>query len=299
HADAVAPAANPGWGASDWSQPAAAPAAGPAEDVWAKLAIGAEVDWSRGFAPPAQPAPPPAAAPAPVSEPASAAAEAWGPAPATPAPLAAAPALAPGPAAPTASSDVAWAAFLAAAGVAPGDLKTDPAQAAASAGEIVRRLVGGLVVMLEARARAKAQLGAQSTSLEFDGNNPLKFARSPERVVAQLLNPPERGFMSADKAVADSFQDLQAHQMATLAAMQSALKSTLARFSPESIRERAEMRGLLAKILPGARDAAMWQAYEKEFEGVAQGSDEAFMDVFSKAFKQAYEEAAVSMKGKT
>ena len=188
------------------------------------------------------------------------------------------------------------AAFLAGAGLAPADLKTNGPEALAAAGVALRRIVAGLVVMLEARARAKAQLGAQGTSLEFDGNNPLKFARAPEKAIAQLLNPPERGFMSAERAVEDAFRDLQAHQMATLVAMQGALAATLARFSPEAIRSRAENKGLLSKILPGAREAALWQAYEREFEGVAKGSDEAFMDVFAKEFRLAYEKVAAEMK---
>jgi type VI secretion system FHA domain protein len=191
------------------------------------------------------------------------------------------------------------AAFLVGAGLQPSDLKVSGAQAMTAAGSALRRVIAGLVVMLEARARAKAQLGAQGTSLEFDGNNPLKFARAPEKAIAQLLNPPERGFMSADRAVDDAFRDLQAHQMATLTAMQGALAATLARFSPQAIRERAESQGFLAKLLPGGREATLWQAYEREFEGVARGSDEAFMDVFAKEFKQAYERAAADMKRKT
>ena len=191
------------------------------------------------------------------------------------------------------------AAFLVGAGLQPSDLKVSGAQAMTAAGSALRRVIAGLVVMLEARARAKAQLGAQGTSLEFDGNNPLKFARAPEKAIAQLLNPPERGFMSADRAVDDAFRDLQAHQMATLTAMQGALASTLARFSPQAIRERAESQGFLAKLLPGGREATLWQAYEREFEGVARGSDEAFMDVFAKEFRQAYEKASADMKRKT
>jgi type VI secretion system protein len=77
--------------------------------------------------------------------------------------------------------------------------------------------------------------------------------------------------------------------------MQGALAATLARFSPQAIRDRAESRGLLAKILPAAREAELWKAYEREFEGVARGSDEAFMDVFAKEFRQAYERAAAEM----
>lgn len=43
-------------------------------------------------------------------------------------------------------------------------------------------------------------------------------------------------------------------------------------------------------VPPAARDAALWQAYEREFGGVAQGSDEAFLDMFAKEFRQAYNE---------
>lgn len=186
--------------------------------------------------------------------------------------------------------------FLTSAGLAPEAVKTGSEDALAAAGALLRRMVAGMVVMLEARARAKSQLGAQGTMLELNGNNPLKFARTPEGALAQLLNPPERGFMSADMAVEDGFKDLQAHQMATLAAMQGALAATLARFSPQAIRDRAETGGLLGAIVPNARAAALWKAYEKEFEGVARGSDEAFMDVFAKEFRKAYERASDDMR---
>jgi type VI secretion system protein ImpI/type VI secretion system protein len=78
--------------------------------------------------------------------------------------------------------------------------------------------------------------------------------------------------------------------MAMLKAMQGALRATLARFSPAAIQQRAEKNGILARIMPAARDAALWQNYQREFSGVAQGSDEAFMDVFAKEFRTAYEE---------
>lgn len=255
--------------AQNWTAPKVeAPPPDP-EDVWSRFSSSHAVDWARGGfgepepAPAPLPAAPPAAAPAPTIAP---------------------------------QGDAAWNAFLAAAGLTPDAIKSSPVEAAAAAGGLLKRLVSGLVVMMEARARAKAQLGAQSTTLELAGNNPLKFARSPDKVMAQMINPPERGFMEAGQAVEDSFHDLQAHQMATLAAMQGALRSTLERFSPEAIRQRAETRGLLAKIIPSARNAALWDAYQREFEGVARGSDEAFLDVFAKAFRAAYEKASAEMK---
>lgn len=283
--------------ASEWSSPAAPPAPPSGDDIWGKFAESNVVDWARGGfgspapapTPPIQPSTDPlglGAPPQPAAPPPSAASFASA-APAQAAPPSPLPA-----AAPVAASGAAADGFLAAAGVDPSKLKQGQPEALAQAGDLLRRLVAGLVVMVEARARAKSQMGAQGTSLEFDGNNPLKFARSPEQALLQLLNPPERGFMSSERAVEDAFKDLQAHQMATLKAMQGALKATLDRFSPTAIRSRAEDKGLMSKILPGARDAALWKAYEKEFGGVAHGSDEAFMDMFAKEFRKAYEEMA-------
>jgi type VI secretion system FHA domain protein len=274
---------------SAWSSEPPAPAAPTADDVWGRLAATNEVDWDRGFAPAPVVVPPPSA---PTWDPQTTA---------TSAPAQARPVQAPIPPRarqPLADGSADWNAFLGGAGLEAEDFRESPQQVLATAGGLLRRLMGGLVVMLEARARAKAQLGAQGTALEFDGNNPLKFTRSAERALAQMLNRPDRGFMPSDRAVEDAFRDLQAHQMATLSAMQGALAATLDRFSPSAIRGRAENKGLLAKILPGARDAALWQAYEREFEGVTHGSDEAFMEVFAKEFRDAYERIAADMKAK-
>ena len=104
--------------------------------------------------------------------------------------------------------------------------------------------------------------------------------------------PTRQGFMDSPRAIEDAFQDLQSHQMATLRAMQGALKATLDRFSPAAIRSRAEAKGVLERIVPAAREAALWQAYEREFGGVVHGSDEAFMDVFAKEVRRAYDEQA-------
>jgi len=162
----------------------------------------------------------------------------------------------------------------------------------AKAGALLKRLVAGLLVMVEARARAKAQMGAEMTGFESDGNNPIKFARSPEQALAQLLNPAQPGFMEADRAIEDAFLDLQSHQVATLKAIPGALRATLDRFSPGSIRRRrGDALGFMAKLLPVFRDAALWRHYEREFVAVKKESDEAFMEVFSKEFRKAYDRA--------
>lgn len=179
-------------------------------------------------------------------------------------------------------------ALLEAAAVADSQVERTP-ETVQRAGSLLKRLVAGLLVMVEARARAKAQMGAEMTGLALDGNNPIKFARSPEQALAQLLMPAQPGFLEADRAVEDAYMDLQSHQVATLKAIPGAIRSTLDRFSPGSIRRRAENMGFLARVLPGARDAALWRNYEKEFVAVKKESDEAFMEVFAKEFRKAYE----------
>lgn len=291
--------------ASAWSSAAPdRPAPPSADDVWGKIAEGNVVDWARGgFG-----APPPQQQHDPLGlNPAQSAADAFGAAPRAPAappPRSSAPTAAAAPARSAPSTpasggggaDQILAEFLSAAGIAPGSVKGSPAEVVRRSGSLLQRLVAGLVVLVEARARAKSQMGAEGTRLEFEGNNPIKFARTPEQAIAQLLNPKEKGFLDSDRAVEDAFFDLQSHQVATLKAMQGALRATLDRFAPESIRKRADTKGVLAKVLPGARDAALWQNYEREFSGVARGSDEAFMDVFAKEFRKAYEEQSRSRR---
>jgi predicted component of type VI protein secretion system len=187
-----------------------------------------------------------------------------------------------------ANADALVAALIEAAGLSGTEVPHSP-ELAQKMGGLLKRLVSGLLVMVEARARAKAQMGAETTALQLNGNNPIKFARTPEQALAQLLMESQPGFMEADKAVEDAFIDLQSHQVATLRAIPGSLRATLDRFSPGSIRRRAENIGILARILPGARDAALWRNYEREFALVKKESDEAFMAVFAKEFRKAYE----------
>jgi len=258
--------------ASGWSSAAPdRPAAVAPDELWGRIAEGNVVDWARGgFGQPAErPADPLGLSPASASA-------------SLPTARPQAPVLPPP--APAAPHGVA---FLAAVGIDPSKLD-DPEAATARAGALFRHLVAGLVVMVEARARAKAQLGAEATAFSPEGHNPIKFARTPDEALLALLGAPQSGFMPAERAVEDAFRDLQSHQVATLRAMQGALRATLERFSPSAIRARADASGLVERILPAARDAALWQAYEREFGGVAEGSDEAFLDMFAKEFRQAY-----------
>ena len=194
--------------------------------------------------------------------------------------------------APAAAGDGAlFARFLAGAGIKPRDVEdVSPGAVLAAAGELLRQTADGLIQLLYARAKLRNQfgVGAEVTTFQRAGNNPLKWTRSPEEALRQIVGKPDPGFLPGPQAVRGAFEDLQAHELALMAAMQEALKDTIQRFSPEAIRARPGRSGMLARLLPGARDAGLWQAYETEFRSLANETEAAYLDVFAKNFKKAY-----------
>jgi type VI secretion system FHA domain protein len=262
-----APAAQPSWdapaAATPWNaSPApAAPVSSNAASIWSTLTAPAAVD----FTPPPPPPPPPAAV---------------APPPATSVP-----------GKPASNDSNLFARFLTGAGLRARDVEELPPETVlAAAGELLRQTADGLIQLLYARARLRNQfgVGAEVTTFQRDGNNPLKWTRSAEEALRQIVGKPDRGFLPGPQAVRGAFEDLQAHELALMAAMQEALKDTIQRFSPAAIRARPGRSSWLARMLPQARDAALWQAYEAEFLAMANETEAAYLDVFAKNFKKAY-----------
>ena len=244
--------------------PTASPPAEPSSNPWAALQNFGTVDFG------VQPALPPVAPP----------------------PAAAAP---PDPAQGTVPAETDAATFdrlLAAAGLTRADIGAAlPAAVADAAGALLRQTADGLIRMLDARTRVRHQfgVGAQVTTYQRNGNNPLKWTRSPETALKQMIGEPESGFLPGPQAIRGAFEDLQAHELALIAAMQEAMQATIERFAPDAIKKRISARGWLKSVLPGSREATLWRAYETEFRAFADESEAAYLDLFAKHFKKAYE----------
>jgi len=261
----MTPAAIPAQGQS----PAAAPARA---DPWALLGGANTVDFTAP--PPAQPpaAPPPPPAPAPAI------------ADAPPAPMP--------PSASPETPDGLYTRLLATMGLDRRDMGTRGPEAVVDAiGQLLRQTADGLFRLLEARTRVRHQfgVGAQTTVFQREGNNPLKWTRSSQEALKQMIGEPARGFLEGTQAVRGAFEDLQAHEMAMMAAMQEAMQETIRRFAPDTIRARISAKGWLKSVLPGSREATLWRAYESEFTAFADESEAAYLDLFARQFKKAYE----------
>ena len=210
--------------------------------------------------------------------------------PETPMALAAAPALPPDhpPAANAATDTSLAAAFLRGAGLS-GAALPDPEKTLERIGAALRATVGGLRQTLMARASIKDEFRIVQTVIRPSGNNPLKFSLDDEDALMTLLGTGRRSGMSADDAIAEAFDDLRMHELATVSAMQEAMRVLLAQFEPDSIERKTAGNGL--QIHPAQGKAKAWDAFVQLHKSVTQALSDDFDSVFGKAFARAYEQA--------
>jgi type VI secretion system FHA domain protein len=247
------------------------------------------------------PPPPPPRAPAqvepadlsPFPEPDVAASR---PAP-PPAPPRAAPArAAPPPPEPVEDDGALLAAFLEGAGLRdaqPGD----PAATMLALGKAFRAMVSGLRAVLIARAAIKGEFRIEQTMIQARGNNPLKFSAGDDDALAALLGTGRRTDMAPHEAVADALRDIRLHELASMAAMQAAVRSMLEGLDPAKLRVSAEQSGGMT-LLPAQKKARAWDAYEALHARTVQALTDDFDSAFGKAFARAYERSLQEVSAK-
>ena len=165
----------------------------------------------------------------------------------------------------------------------------DPEKTLERIGAALRASVNGLRQTLMARASIKDEFRIEQTMIRPSGNNPLKFSLDDDDALATLLGIGRRGGMPADEAIAEAFDDLRMHELATISAMQAAVRVLLAQFAPEIIEQKA--CGGALQIHPAQKKAKAWDAFGQLHKSVTQALSDDFDSVFGKAFARAYEQA--------
>jgi len=163
-------------------------------------------------------------------------------------------------------------------------------------GAMVRSLVGGVRRLLQLRMLVKQELDSDLTMLRSRQNNPVKFAPDDARAIAALLRPPLPGFSSGPPAVDEVMADLQVHTLATRMAIGTAIERVLAQFEPQALEQRLERGGLLQRLLPGGRKAALWDLYLEQQRMLRSDAVEGFQAAFAQAFAEAYERESGRLK---
>jgi len=192
-----------------------------------------------------------------------------------------------------------FAAFAAGAGV-PNAVPTNAEETLRTLGAAFRTMVHGLRETIIARAMVKSEFRIDRTMIRARGNNPLKFAADDDDALAALLGVGRQAGMSAEDAIAEVLRDVHLHELATAAAMQSAVRDLLAELAPERmVRDprKSKVDGLLSMIddLFGRQRHPGWDAYVARHAEVEQALADDFDSLFGKSFARAYEAALASI----
>jgi type VI secretion system protein len=180
-------------------------------------------------------------------------------------------------------------AFLAGLGAGDAAQIQDPDALLRSAGALLRSMVAGLSTTLLARTQFKSEMRLGVTTIRAAENNPLKFSVTVEDALERLLLRETPGFLPAQEAVKQGFEDIQAHEMAMIAGLRSALDELLGRFAPQALEAELTDKGL-EKLVPMMRKARCWDLLGERHAKIAAAASEDFMTVFGAAFSRAYDE---------
>jgi type VI secretion system FHA domain protein len=187
------------------------------------------------------------------------------------------------------------AAFLRGADLA--DLQpADPVATMERLGAAFRACVTGLRQAMIARAAVKGEFRIEQTTIRSRGNNPLKFSADDDDALSALIGVGRRSDMGAVEAISDALRDVRLHELATVAAMQRAVRALLAEFEPAKLRQAAEHTGL--SLVAVQRKAHAWDAFEAQHTRIVQALTDDFDSVFGKAFARAYERALAEISAR-
>ncbi|WP_079203937.1 type VI secretion system-associated FHA domain protein TagH [Pseudomonas sp. CC6-YY-74] len=180
-----------------------------------------------------------------------------------------------------------WEKFGEALGVKLDDLDDDGREALAlHAARLLKQSVGSLQQSLRTRSELKNELRLALTTVQSAGNNPLKHSADSSEALSALLRGGKPGALSAEQTISRSFRDLQAHQVALLAASRAAVKGMFEQLSPEQLSLRFEREGRKPLI---ATAGSRWRAYRRLHTQLTQNDDWSER-LFARDFANTYEE---------
>ncbi|MEJ2691763.1 MAG: type VI secretion system-associated FHA domain protein TagH [Candidatus Thiodiazotropha sp.] len=156
-------------------------------------------------------------------------------------------------------------------------------------GRILRSNVEGAMSVLRARAQMKSEFRMSQTMIRPVENNPLKFSVNTEEALRHIIAPRSNsGYLSPVTAFREANEDTEAHMLAVMVGMQSALKAVLQRFKPENLEQRLHQSALLDKV-PLYRQAKSWELFTELYSEISDEVEDDFQQLFGRAFSQAYE----------
>jgi FHA domain-containing protein len=155
--------------------------------------------------------------------------------------------------------------------------------------ELLGKLMANSIDLLALRSLVKQEVKADVTMVLVRNNNPLKFFPDSQTVLTQMLRKKMPGFMEPLESVDDAWHDLRGHQMGVVAGTRASMQSMMARLEPAHFEAALAPAGLLDKLVPSRRGAALWEHYSQQYGAIAGEAQDQFKTLFGAAFLAAYE----------
>lgn len=159
-------------------------------------------------------------------------------------------------------------------------------------GETIREVSDGLIQILAARKHLRSEFRVDQTMVGATQNNLFKFTRNADELLSLTMTNRNRVFLPMNQAAREAFNDIKAHEMATLAAVQLAIRAVLDRFQPAKLARQAEEqpRGRFAWLRLRSAKTRCWEFFTRMYTELAADADEASNRIFTVEFGRAYRE---------
>lgn len=182
--------------------------------------------------------------------------------------------------------------FAAASGVPPQTFQhQDAEELGEKLGSLIQLLAVEMKQLLDARSETKRLTrSAHQTTIQAQGNNPLKFSPTAEDALRIMLGPATRGYLDAPRAFAQGFSDLKSHQLRTYSAMQKAIRIIAEDLDPAAIENATANEGGLVAMI-GSRKARLWDSYVTRWKAKTQRHDDGLVSIFMQYFAECYDQA--------
>lgn len=161
------------------------------------------------------------------------------------------------------------------------------AETDAMLGRTLAAALSGLVGILAARKFVKDEFRMEQTQIAPSDNNPLKFFHALPDLLKNTIVAPPGGFVDLDTAVSQAIDDIQAHEVAAMSAMQTAMQQLLTRLSPDTIERDLPQRGMMGRS-PDKK--ALWERFVDLHDRLSSDPETATKDIVSDAFTKTYED---------
>jgi predicted component of type VI protein secretion system len=209
------------------------------------------------------------------------------PIPATPAAAGPAPAVGPG-------SDEATLAFWRGLGLDPAQISPEArAQLLGEFGKALREALNGLVPILGARRSLKDELRIDQTRLQPRENNPLKFLPSGDAVLQALIAREAAGFLPLSKAVREGFEDVRAHEVAAVVALDAVIGNLLRQFDPAAMEQSGPSGRLFGR---GPDKTKLWDRFVSLHASLVGNLEETTRKLVAEEFARAYAQQVENLR---